>query len=78
MPKIKTIEISAKCRDMFAISAHDAEGAIVAEGDGYVPGFMPGEHWGDYIILTIEIATGKILNWKAPTDRNIRESLRDM
>ncbi len=78
MPKIKTIEISAKCRDQFYISAHDADGATVAEGDGYVPGFMPGEHYGDYVQLTIDVATGKILNWTKPSDRNILDSLRDM
>lgn len=77
-PKIETIEISAKCRDCFYISAHAADGETVVEGDGYVPGFMPGEHWGDYVILTIDVATGKILNWKTPSDRTIRADIREM
>lgn len=71
MPKIKTIEISAKCRDCFYISAHDADGKNVAEGDGYVPDFMPGEHYGDYVQLTIDVATGRIIDWKVPTDGQI-------
>lgn len=29
----------------------------------YVPGFMPGDHYGDYIILNIG-AGGEIANWK--------------
>jgi len=38
---------------------------VVYEHDGYVPGFMPGEHYGDYIELDIDVKTGKILNWTA-------------
>ena len=71
MPKIKTIEISGKVRDLFSISAHDAGGAVIAEGDGYVPDFMPGQHYGDYVQLTIDVATGRITDWVVPTDKKI-------
>jgi len=54
------------------ILKHDS-GVEVAEYDGYVPDFMPGKHYGDYIILEIDAATGKILNWKPPTDEEIEE-----
>jgi len=30
---------------------------------------------GDYVMLDIDVATGKILNWKTPTDK---EMLADM
>lgn len=30
--------------------------------DEYVPGFFPGQHYGDYIIF--EIADGQVKNWK--------------
>jgi hypothetical protein len=76
MPKIKTIEISAKCRDQCYVSAQDADGALVADGDGYVPDFMPGVHYGDYIQLTIDVATGRITNWVVPKDRQILDDIK--
>jgi hypothetical protein len=33
----------------------------------------PGDHFGDYIMLEIELATGKILNWKPPTQDQLDE-----
>lgn len=39
------------------------EGSIIHRTqEDYVPGFMPGDHYGDYIILDIE-ADGTITNW---------------
>ena len=78
MAKIKTIEIVAKCRDCFCISAHAADGSEVIEGDGYVPDFMPGQHHGDYVELTIDVATGQIVNWEVPTDREIVRDIQKM
>lgn len=78
MPKIKTIEISAKCADLCWIAARDANGETVAEGDGYVPDFMPGEHYGDYVQLTIDVATGRIVDWEVPTDKKIRDDIGEM
>lgn len=40
--------------------------------DGYVPDFFPGDHFGDYVELTIELATGKIIGWKAPTEKDLK------
>lgn len=34
---------------------------------------MPGEHYGDYLILEIDLDTGQIKNWKAPTAKQIEE-----
>jgi hypothetical protein len=34
---------------------------------------MPGEHYGDYIILNIDIDTGYIKNWRTPTKEQIKE-----
>lgn len=62
----KTITISAKCSDLFSASLDDGR-----EYDGYVPDFFPGEHYGDYVELEIELATGKILNWKVPTKKDL-------
>ena len=41
--------------------------------DGYVPKFFPGNHFGDYVILHIDIETGKIVNWKKPTEKQLEE-----
>jgi hypothetical protein len=37
-----------------------------------VPDFMPGEHYGDYVMLDVDIDTGKITNWKTPTDAQLK------
>ena len=76
--KITTLEITAKCSDLCNVIAMDSDGVAVTEGDGYVPSFMPGEHYGDYVILQIDVATGKILNWKAPSDSTIKRDLKSM
>lgn len=68
----KTISISAKCSDCCAASIQDEDGDELFDGHGYVPDFMPGEHFGDYIMLDIDLATGKILNWKAPSEETIQ------
>lgn len=69
----KTLKIMAKCSDLFAATLHDQDGEILKEYDGYVPTFMPGQHYGDYVILNIDIDTGQILNWKVPTAQSIQE-----
>lgn len=74
MPKIKitkplevtakTLKIHMKVRDEFCAELVDADGNRLCEQtDDYVPSFMPGEHYGDYLILDIDIETGKITNW---------------
>jgi hypothetical protein len=30
--------------------------------------FFPEKHYGDYVILTIDLDTGRILNWKATSE----------
>lgn len=69
--KPKTIKISAKCSDLFSATIVDENGSVIKEYDGYVPSFFPGEHFGDYIELDIELATGRILNWNPPTQKDI-------
>lgn len=61
------INISAKCSDLFWYEIIDDNGNTVSEKDGYVPSFMPGEHYGDYVMLEIDPKTGQILNW----DKNL-------
>ena len=71
----KILHISGKTSDLCYARLEDKDGNVLKEHDGYVPEFMPGQHvgeepdshYGDYIILSIDIETGKILNWKKPT-----------
>ena len=74
----KTIHISAKCSDLFSAFLRDGD-KIVGEYDGYVPAWLPNqqtEHYGDYVILEIDIETGKILNWKKPTQAQLKETFK--
>ena len=70
----KVLKIHLKVRDEFTASLEDQNGeTIYAQDDGYVPGFMPGEHYGDYVILDVDLDTGKILNWKTPSGTDIEK-----
>lgn len=69
--KAKIIRINAKCSDMFSADVVDETGKILKEYNGYVPDFFPGQHYGDYIELDIELETGRILNWKKTTRADI-------
>lgn len=76
--KITKIEISAKCSDLCSVVATNEAGDTIQAGDGYVPNFMPGEHYGDYVQLDIDVETGKILNWVVPSDAAILRDLEGM
>ncbi len=69
---VKTVRINAKCSDLCITELIDEKGSSIVECDGYVPGFMPGDHYGDYIILDIDMETGKILNW-TPSKHDVQE-----
>ena len=73
MAKATIIDILGKTADLFTMELLDSEGRILGEYSGYVPDFFPGEHFGDYIRLKIELATGKILNWKPPIQEQLDE-----
>jgi len=67
---MRIMEISAKCSDMFNA---DFDGK---DYDGYVPDFFPGEHYGDYVRLKIDIDTGTIVDWKTPTQSELDEMFK--
>ena len=70
----KTLKIHVKCADQFSCAITDQDGKVIFnQGDGYVPDFMPGKHYGDYIILDIDLDTGVVTNWEAPTQEQIEE-----
>lgn len=58
------LRVSAKCSDLWSHQIIGTDGEVKASYDGYVPSFMPGEHWGDYVMLDIDPYTGRILDWK--------------
>ena len=63
----RTIQIYAKPSDCGVYSLKDQNNQLIHEVDGYVPGWFPGDHYGDYIILDIDIETGYVMNWKTPS-----------
>jgi len=76
---MRTINISAKCSDLFFAQLRE-DNKVTGEYDGYVPAWFPNpavSHYGDYVDLTIDIDTGKIVNWKKPTNAQLRETFKD-
>jgi len=77
--KLKTMpavmRINAKCSDLFSAVFADAAGNDVADYSGYVPGFMPGQHYGDYVEIEIDLKTGQILNWQPVSLKAVNETL---
>ena len=70
----KVLKMHLKVCDMFTATLVDQDGEeIFEQDDGYVPGFMPGDHYGDYVILDIDINTGQVLNRKQPTEEQLQE-----
>lgn len=73
---VKEFRLHIKVCDRFEGDLVDAQGYSVRSYEGYVPGFFPGEHYGDYLILNIDIETGQITNWKKPAESEIDEFAR--
>lgn len=69
----KTLKLHMKVCDQFEANLVDQDGETLKEYEGYVPGFMPGPHYGDYLVLDIDIDTGVITNWQKPTAEEIQE-----
>ena len=71
---MRIISISAKCSDMFSASFKDDKSS--KELYGYVPDWFPNNkvnHYGDYVQLDIDIDTGKIINWKTPSVKDLND-----
>ena len=73
----KTLKLHLKVSDRFDATLIDQDGQVLKEHEGYVPGFMPGEHYGDYVILDIDIDSGQITNWMQPTAQEIENFIND-
>lgn len=71
------IKICGKTSDLFSANLIGDSGLPKGEPyDGYVPDWMPGDHYGDYIQLDIDTATGRILNWKCPSSKQLAETFK--
>jgi len=71
---VKTIKVFAKVRDCAGYEVVDSNwNKIAAVDDSYVPEFFPGQHYGDYLYLDIDVETGQITNWKKPTAKQLED-----
>mgnify|MGYP000524606174 CR=1 FL=1 len=68
----KTLKLHLKVCDRFTGSLESATGTELKDFDDYVPDFMPGNHYGDYVILDIDIDTGQITNWEVPSAEQLQ------
>jgi len=73
---IKTIKLCGKTSDGCGITFLDENGNSVGERNDYVPNYFPEDHYGDYIEFDIDVATGQILNWKKPTQKELKDSIQ--
>lgn len=75
---VTTLKIHCKVCDTFECSLESATGTVLAEQEqDYVPDFMPGQHYGDYIILDIDIDTGSIVNWRVPKPEQLEAFIEE-
>ncbi len=69
------LNINAKCSDLCEAILL-LNGVVVKSHDGYVPSSL-GIGGGDYVELSIDLATGQILNWTPPTKAEIKAFVND-
>ena len=70
----KTMLIHMKVCDAFYCAIMDGNGDQIGNDyEGYVPEFMPEDHYGDYLILKIDLDTGRITNWNVPTSEQLEK-----
>ena len=73
--EVSKIKLCIKVCDGFNCDILNSSDEKVGEYEGYVPMFFPGQHWGDYLMLDIDLESGKILNWSKPTEEDISNML---
>lgn len=61
----KPIHLHSKVCDCCSVYLLNGNEIVGSRENNYVPSFMPGQHYGDYLILDIE-ADGTISNWRKP------------
>ncbi|MGS0941075.1 hypothetical protein ACVA51_10945 [Pseudomonas luteola] len=73
---VTEMHLHIKVCDGFTGDLKDAQGDTVVGYEGYVPEFFPGQHYGDYLMLNIDLETGQIKNWRKPTAEQIEQFLK--
>ena len=68
-----TIEFNSKISDHFSASLLDKNGNSIGEYSGYVPDFIPNEY-GDYLTIKVDVESGRIINWKRPTNEELEKT----
>ena len=69
---VSTVRVNVKVGDRGFYEFISTDGTSLKElQDDYVPDFFPGEHYGDYLILDIDLETGQIKNWNKPSVEDI-------
>ncbi|NWC92657.1 MULTISPECIES: hypothetical protein [unclassified Pseudomonas] len=72
---VTELHLHIKVWDGFTADLKDAQGADAGGYTDYVPDFFPGKHYGDYLILNIDLETGQIKNWKKPVAADIEKMI---
>lgn len=68
---VKKLSLQIKVTDRFYADLIDEQGEVVGNIELDVPNFFPGDHYGEYLYLDIDIETGQITNWNKPTAKQI-------
>jgi hypothetical protein len=71
---MRIMTMTVKCSDMFYCDIKDGDKYLVEGYEGYVPDFMPDEHYGDYVVLDIDLDSGRIVNWR--TDSAFKSDIK--
>lgn len=71
--KVQSVHVFAKIGDRGTYTYKDNDGSEVEEVEWYVPDFL--NDGDDYLSLEIDLSTGQILNWKAPTGSELLEAM---
>lgn len=70
-PKGRVEQVYEKVCDEGVYTLLNDDGTEVTTSEGYVPGFFPEDHYGDYVILGIT-GDGKVTGWP-PKARAVQE-----
>jgi len=73
----KEIRLCCKVRDCFSAGIYGQDGEEIFDYEGYVPDFFPGNHYGDYLELNIDLETGRITNWNKPSEEDIQKFINE-
>jgi len=71
---MRTLEITAKCSDLCFTTFKNGDKEY--EQDGY-PLDIPGLCEGDYVHLTVDLDTGKLIGFISPTTEDILQQLKN-